>query len=224
MGAWELVETTTVYRRDDVFSVARPDEITRFVEDAQAQVAAYQEASSDNTSQRKADKAKAKAGEISADDSLQCDSRQVSPDDAVAHLRELAIETDERTLRPVRKDRVVGQVTVVVHHDPVKIVPAMEHVFSMVAVGIEATMPRSVWADHPDIRVSADDNDIRIDYGRYVDIGGHWLIGLFDDHKRRRRGRWRRIECPDHCVHLGLLTLVVGLTYFRFSRSLSHAW
>jgi len=68
MAAKELVETTTVYRRDDVYSVARPDEITRFVEDAQAQVAAYQGAASDGASQRKADKAKAKAGEISADE------------------------------------------------------------------------------------------------------------------------------------------------------------
>jgi CRISPR type IV-associated protein Csf2 len=68
MSGRELIETTTVYQRDDVFSVARPDEMTRFVEDAQAQIAAYQEASSDNASQRKADKAKAKAGEIKADE------------------------------------------------------------------------------------------------------------------------------------------------------------
>ncbi len=91
--------------------------------------------------------------------------------------------------RPVRGYCVVGQVTAMIHYDLVKFVPAMEDVFPMIAMGVEAPVPHSVRADHPDICIAAEKHHITIDDSRNVDVIGHRLIGFFDDH-RRRGWRW----------------------------------
>ncbi|MFP3637826.1 type IV CRISPR-associated protein Csf2 [Paraburkholderia sp. SIMBA_054] len=65
---WQLVSKTTSYRRDDVLTVARPDEIVKYIEDAEEAVLEYQETILGARAVRKADKARVKAGEIREDE------------------------------------------------------------------------------------------------------------------------------------------------------------
>ena len=94
--------------------------------------------------------------------------------------------------RPVRGNGVIGQVTAVIHHDPVKFVSSVENVFPMITMRIELPMPHAVRTDYPDIRIAADEHYIAVDNVRDVDVSGHRLINLLDDH--RRWGR-RRTQC-----------------------------
>lgn len=63
---YELVETFQVLRVDDVMRVMRPDDMLRYIEDAPAAVAARQALAIEQRTQRKADKAAVKAGDLKA--------------------------------------------------------------------------------------------------------------------------------------------------------------
>ncbi|MYM92616.1 type IV CRISPR-associated protein Csf2 [Duganella vulcania] len=67
MRGYQLVQVTQVLRVDDTLRVLRPDELEKYIGDSSA-VANYQTAMLAGTATRKADKAKAKAGEIKKGD------------------------------------------------------------------------------------------------------------------------------------------------------------
>src|SRR5882757_169227 len=95
-----------------------------------------------------------------------------------------------RTMR----GRMVRQMAAMIRHDPVQFIPTVEDVLPVVAVGVEMPVPDSIRLDYPDIRVTTDEHHIVVDYRGDVDVAWHWLICLFDDHRRWRRGR-RECAC-----------------------------
>lgn len=67
VGGWQLIQKTQIFRVDDVLRVLRPDELARYL-DGTDEVVAYQAAVAEGSAQRKAEKAKAKAGEMKKTD------------------------------------------------------------------------------------------------------------------------------------------------------------
>lgn len=65
---WELIETIQVLRVDDVMRVMRPDELLRYIDNATQAVASQQAQILEQRTQRKEDKAAAKAGEIKSEE------------------------------------------------------------------------------------------------------------------------------------------------------------
>jgi hypothetical protein len=84
---------------------------------------------------------------------------------------------------------MIRQVAAVIHHDPVKFVSPAENVFPMITMSVELPVPHSVRTDYPDICIAADEHYIAVDNGRDVDVSGHRLVNLLDDHRRWGR-RW----------------------------------
>jgi hypothetical protein len=118
--------------------------------------------------------------------------------------------------RLVRGDCMGRQMPAVIRNDSMKFVTAMEDVFAMVTMGVEASMTRAVRTDHPDIRVAAEEHHVPVDNIRDVDVVGHRLIPLFDNH-RLRWWRWAQ-GARQYFVHLVRIDYELALLVGRTSR------
>lgn len=68
LEGWQLVSERTLFKRDDVFTLARPDEIEKHIENARDHVTDYQTFVLSGSQDRKADKKRVEAKEIRADE------------------------------------------------------------------------------------------------------------------------------------------------------------
>jgi hypothetical protein len=100
---------------------------------------------------------------------------------ACCELRPMRVRRPSRCLHllfTLGHERVVRQMTAMMCHHCTQLLAPMEDVRAMIAMRVELPMPNAVRADHPDIRVAADEYDVPVGHRRHVGVIRHRLIGF----------------------------------------------